>query len=72
MFFLDQHSDFSWHNFITKDLFEKLTESQKTLKSILDETENIQSDIDRVNSLKEISKEIESVINQLKIISEEE
>mgnify|MGYP001387502218 FL=1 len=57
---------------LEKDLFEKLTESQKTLKSILDETENIQSDIDRVNSLKEISKEIESVINQLKIISEEE
>ena len=57
---------------LEKDLFEKLTESQKTLKSILDETKNIQSDIDRVNSLKEISKEIESVINQLKIISEEE
>tara|TARA_B100000941_G_scaffold284234_1_gene254740 strand:+ start:225 stop:416 length:192 start_codon:yes stop_codon:yes gene_type:complete len=57
---------------LEKDLFEKLTESQKTLKSILDETENIQSDIDRVNSLKEISDEIESVINQLKIISEEE
>ena len=57
---------------LEKDLFDKLTESQKTLKSILDETENIQSDIDRVNSLKEISKEIESVINQLKIISEEE
>jgi len=57
---------------LEKDLFEKLTESQKTLKSILDETKNIQSDTDRVNSLKEISKEIESVINQLKIISEEE
>tara|TARA_Y100000768_G_scaffold350188_1_gene300242 strand:+ start:20 stop:211 length:192 start_codon:yes stop_codon:yes gene_type:complete len=57
---------------LEKDLFEKLTESQKTLKSILDETTNIQSDTDRVNSLKEISKEIESVINQLKIISEEE
>ncbi len=57
---------------LEKDLFDKLTESQKTLKSILDETENIQSDIDRVNSLKEISDEIESVINQLKIISEEE
>ena len=57
---------------LEKDLFEKLNESQKTLKSILDETENIQSDIDRVNSLKEISDEIESVINQLKIISEEE
>ncbi len=57
---------------LEKDLFEKLTESQKTLKSILDEIKNIQSDIDRVNSLKEISKEIESVINQLKIISEEE
>ena len=57
---------------LEKDLFEKLTESQKTLKSILDETENIQSDIDRVNSLKEISDEIESVINQLNLISEEE
>tara|TARA_B100000925_G_scaffold212745_1_gene162362 strand:+ start:299 stop:490 length:192 start_codon:yes stop_codon:yes gene_type:complete len=57
---------------LEKDLFEKLTESQKTLKSILDETKNIQSDTDRLNSLKEISKEIESVINQLKIISEEE
>jgi len=57
---------------LEKDLFEKLTESQKNLKSILDETKNIQSDTDRVNSLKEISKEIESVINQLKIISEEE
>ena len=54
------------------ELFEKLTESQKTLKSILEETKNIQSDIDRVNSLKEISDEIESVINQLKTISEEE
>ena len=57
---------------LEKELFEKLTESQKTLKSILEETKNIQSDIDRVNSLKEISDEIESVINQLKIISEEE
>ena len=57
---------------LEKDLFEKLTESQKNLKSILDETKNIQSDTDRLNSLKEISKEIESVINQLKIISEEE
>ena len=54
------------------ELFEKLTESQKTLKSILEETKNIQSDIDRVNSLKEISDEIESVIYQLKTISEEE
>ena len=57
---------------LEKDLFEKLTESQNTLKSILEETKNIQSDIDRVNSLKEISDEIESVINQLKTISEEE
>ncbi len=57
---------------LEKELFEKLTESQKTLKSILEETKNIQSDIDRVNSLKEISDEIESVINQLKTISEEE
>ena len=57
---------------LEKELFEKLTESQKTLKSILEETENIQSDIDRVNSLKEIFDEIESVINQLKTISEEE
>ncbi len=57
---------------LEKDLFEKLTESQKTLKSILDEIKNIQSDIDRVNSLKKISDEINSVINQLKIISEEE
>ena len=57
---------------LEKELFEKLTESQKTLKSILEETKNIQSDIDRVYSLKEISDEIESVINQLKTISEEE
>ena len=57
---------------LEKDLFKKLMESQKTLKNILDETKNIQSDIDRVNSLKEISDEIESVINQLKTISEEE
>jgi len=57
---------------LEKELFEKLTESQKTLKSILEETKNIQSDIHRVNSLKEISDEIESVINQLKTISEEE
>ena len=57
---------------LEKELFEKLTESQKTLKSILEETKNIQLDIDRVNSLKEISDEIESVINQLKTISEEE
>ena len=57
---------------LEKELFEKLTESQKTLKSILEETKNIQSDIDRVNSLKEIFDEIESVINQLKTISEEE
>ena len=57
---------------LEKELFEKLTESQKTLKSILEETKNIQSDIDRVHSLKEISDEIESVINQLKTISEEE
>ena len=57
---------------LEKDLFEKLAGSQKTLKSILDETKNIQLDTDRLNSLKEISKEIESVINQLKIISEEE
>ncbi len=57
---------------LEKELFEKLTESQKTLKSILEETKNIQTDIDRVNSLKEISDEIESVINQLKTISEEE
>tara|TARA_B000000565_G_C23646868_1_gene324976 strand:- start:78 stop:269 length:192 start_codon:yes stop_codon:yes gene_type:complete len=57
---------------LEKELFEKLTESQNTLKSILEETKNIQSDIDRVNSLKEISDEIESVINQLKTISEEE
>ena len=57
---------------LEKNLFEKLNESQKTLKSILEETKNIQSDIDRANSLKEISDEIESVINQLKIISEEE
>ena len=57
---------------LEKELFEKLTESQKTLKSILEETKNIQSDIDRVNSLKEISDEIESVIYQLKTISEEE
>ena len=57
---------------LEKELFEKLTESQKTLKIILEETKNIQSDIDRVNSLKEISDEIESVINQLKTISEEE
>tara|TARA_B100000214_G_scaffold326379_1_gene264386 strand:- start:339 stop:530 length:192 start_codon:yes stop_codon:yes gene_type:complete len=57
---------------LEKELFEKLTKSQKTLKSILEETKNIQSDIDRVNSLKEISDEIESVINQLKTISEEE
>ena len=57
---------------LEKDLLEKLTESQETLTSILDEIKNIKSDIDRVNSLKEISKEIESVINQLKIISEEE
>jgi len=54
------------------ELFEKLTESQKTLKSILEETKNIQTDTDRVNSLKEIFDEIESVINQLKTISEEE
>ena len=57
---------------LEKELFEKLTESQKTLKSILEETKNIQSDIDRVNSLKEIFDEIESVINQLKTISDEE
>ena len=57
---------------LEKELFEKLTESQKTLKSILEETKNIQSDIDRANSLKEIFDEIESVINQLKTISEEE
>ena len=57
---------------LEKELFEKLTESQKTLKSILEETKNIQSDIDRVNSLEEIFDEIESVINQLKTISEEE
>ena len=57
---------------LEKDLFEKLTESQNTLKSILDEIKNIQSDIDRVNSFKKISDEINSVINQLKIISEEE
>ena len=57
---------------LEKELFEKLTESQNTLKSILEETKNIQSDIDRVNSLKEIFDEIESVINQLKTISEEE
>ena len=57
---------------LEKELFEKLTESQKTLKSILEETKNIQSDIDRVNSLKEIFDEIDSVINQLKTISEEE
>ena len=57
---------------LEKDLFEKLTESQKTLKNILNETQNIQSDKDRVNSLKEISDEIESVINQLNLISEEE
>ena len=31
---------------LEKELFEKLTESQKTLKSILEETKNIQSDID--------------------------
>ena len=57
---------------LEKELFEKLTESQKTLKSILEETKNIQTDTDRVNSLKEIFDEIESVINQLKTISEEE
>ena len=57
---------------LEKELFEKLTESQKTLKSILEETKNIQSDIDRANSLKEIFDEIDSVINQLKTISEEE
>jgi len=57
---------------LDKELFEKLTESQKTLKSILEETNNIQTDTDRVNSLKEIFDEIESVINQLKTISEEE
>ena len=57
---------------LEKELFEKLTESQKTLKSILEETKNIQTDTDRVNSFKEIFDEIESVINQLKTISEEE
>ena len=57
---------------LEKELFEKLTESQKTLKSILEDTKNIQTDTDRVNSLKEIFDEIESVINQLKTISEEE
>ena len=57
---------------LEKELFEKLTESQTTLKSVLEDPKNIQSDIDRVNSLKEISDEIESVINQLKTISEEE
>ena len=57
---------------LEKNLFEKLTEFQKTLENLLYETKNIQSDIDRVNSLKEISDEIESVINQLKTISEEE
>ena len=51
---------------LEKELFEKLTESQKTLKSILEDTKNIQTDTDRVNSLKEIFDEIESVINQLK------
>ena len=57
---------------LEKELFEKLTESQKTLKSILEETKNIQTDTDRVNSFKEIFDENESVINQLKTISEEE
>ena len=57
---------------LKKDLFDKLTESQKNLKNILYEAESIQSDTDRDNSLKEISDQIESAINQLKIISEEE
>ena len=57
---------------LEKDLFKKLIESQKTLKNILDETKNIQSDIERENSLREISDQIDFVINQLKIISEEE
>ena len=57
---------------LEKNLFEKLTELQKTLENLLYETKNIQSDIDKKNSLKEISDQIESVISQLKIISEEE
>tara|TARA_B100000123_G_C25524400_1_gene338147 strand:- start:81 stop:272 length:192 start_codon:yes stop_codon:yes gene_type:complete len=57
---------------LKKDLFDKLTESQKNLKNILYEAESTQSDTDRDNSLKEISDQIESAINQLKIISEEE
>ena len=57
---------------LKKDLFDKLTESQKNLKNIWYEAESIQSDTDRDNSLKEISDQIESAINQLKIISEEE
>tara|TARA_Y100001970_G_scaffold255921_1_gene333117 strand:- start:382 stop:573 length:192 start_codon:yes stop_codon:yes gene_type:complete len=57
---------------LEKNLFEKLTEFQKTLENLLYETKNIQSDIDKKNSLKEISDQIESVISQLKIISEEE
>ena len=57
---------------LKKDLFDKLTESQKNLKNILYEAESIQSDTDRDNSLKEISDQIESAINQLQIISEEE
>tara|TARA_B100000927_G_scaffold258731_1_gene227336 strand:+ start:530 stop:721 length:192 start_codon:yes stop_codon:yes gene_type:complete len=57
---------------LEKNLFEKLTEFQKTLENLLYETKNIQSDIDKENSLKEISDQIELVISQLKIISEEE
>ena len=59
---------------LESEMLKTLIESKNGLEKILDDSKNIENFSNKKNSLSEVTKEIESVLNKLKMLefSEEE